>query len=139
VDVNLNTPLHLAAEQCRLGCVRALIAAKATIDAANTHGWTALHWAAKKGDKAIIQELLKAGATKTMKDADGCTPAQLAPNSDIAALLHLETAAGPCALCKKAQGDDGKPCMRCARCKNVFYCSQKCQAEDWKTHKSSCK
>ena len=28
--------------------------------------------------------------------------------------------------------------FRCSRCKNVFYCSQKCQKISWKDHKVSC-
>lgn len=28
---------------------------------------------------------------------------------------------------------------RCSRCKNVIYCSEKCQTKDWKRHKTDCK
>lgn len=81
-----------------------------------------------------------------MKDADGNLPHHLAyaslsmqtrqvalvrashecrsPNPDIAALVAPETQAGSCVVCNRTAGDDGKPCMRCARCKSVFYCSQ---------------
>lgn len=27
---------------------------------------------------------------------------------------------------------------RCARCKNAWYCSKKCQNEDWSSHKVTC-
>lgn len=39
-----------------------------------------------------------------------------------------------CALC--AQGDCTK---KCGRCKQVYYCSVKCQKKHWKIHKHSCK
>ncbi|XP_067669581.1 uncharacterized protein [Haliotis asinina] len=43
---------------------------------------------------------------------------------------HLET----CYRCKK-RGDGMK---KCARCKNVLYCSKSCQREDWPRHKRDC-
>jgi hypothetical protein len=27
---------------------------------------------------------------------------------------------------------------RCGRCRNAWYCSKKCQTEDWKSHKVNC-
>ena len=29
--------------------------------------------------------------------------------------------------------------QRCTRCKNVWYCDEKCQKLDWKQHKINCK
>ena len=38
-------------------------------------------------------------------------------------------------LCRKC-GNIGY--YRCSNCKNVIYCSQKCQIDDWPKHKSEC-
>ncbi len=38
-------------------------------------------------------------------------------------------------LCRKC-GNIGY--YRCSGCKNVIYCSQKCQIDDWQKHKSEC-
>jgi len=45
--------------------------------------------------------------------------------------ITLETV---CAVCLKTAET-----KRCSQCLGVFYCSQKCQAEDWPKHKSKCK
>lgn len=29
--------------------------------------------------------------------------------------------------------------LKCAKCKNIFYCNKECQKEDWKWHKYECK
>jgi hypothetical protein len=39
-----------------------------------------------------------------------------------------------CAHC----GQTGYNFKRCSQCKNVFYCSSKCQCADWPKHKSIC-
>ena len=39
-----------------------------------------------------------------------------------------------CKVCGKGEGD----LKRCAKCKRIFYCSRKCQVDDWPTHKSVC-
>merc|ERR1712166_136397 len=39
-----------------------------------------------------------------------------------------------CAHC----GDSGPQLLRCSRCKEVWYCTQKCQKAGWKQHKKDC-
>ncbi|KAE8446410.1 hypothetical protein EG329_012015 [Mollisiaceae sp. DMI_Dod_QoI] len=43
-----------------------------------------------------------------------------------------------CAVCNKIETDSIK-LQLCARCKKSKYCSKECQAEDWPSHKTSCK
>lgn len=42
---------------------------------------------------------------------------------------------GKCAACFKPL----EAPKRCGKCKSIFYCSQKCQADNWKVHKTQCK
>jgi len=42
-----------------------------------------------------------------------------------------------CCKCQKSMPI--KELFRCARCKNVLYCSQQCQITDWSQHKKECK
>ncbi|KAF7375686.1 histone-lysine N-methyltransferase SMYD3 [Mycena sanguinolenta] len=41
-----------------------------------------------------------------------------------------------CVVCFDEEAS--KSLMRCSTCKNRFYCSAKCQKNDWKEHKWSC-
>ncbi|TVY20425.1 hypothetical protein LARI1_G001024 [Lachnellula arida] len=43
-----------------------------------------------------------------------------------------------CAVCNIIETDDRK-LLTCARCKKTRYCSKDCQAENWESHKSTCK
>ena len=51
--------------------------------------------------------------------------------------IEKETA-GLCFHCGKKE--EPKESQRCARCRVVYYCSKKCQVEDWKRggHKQAC-
>lgn len=44
----------------------------ANVNYSNIHGVTALHEAVVRGDKGIVEELLKFGALSTIKATSGC-------------------------------------------------------------------
>ncbi len=41
----------------------------------------------------------------------------------------------PCLVCKTTKAKT----KRCSKCVSAYYCSSKCQKEDWKNHKALCK
>jgi hypothetical protein len=55
------------------------------------------------------------------------------PVAALAGSLKITDLTNHCGAC-------GKPCgmMRCARCRNIFYCDATCQKTNWKTHKTVC-
>ena len=79
------------AECLRYGQLQAadwLIAHGADPNFADTNGWTALHYAARRGVRPeLIHALLTAGADPTAKTTDGERPADLARKPDIKTLL----------------------------------------------------
>ena len=79
VDAAGETPLHGAAAWGRSSMVRYLLSvgARHDIKAKNTNDMTPLHWAARANLKSV-QILLKAGANKEAKDAQGNTAYDLA-------------------------------------------------------------
>ncbi|KAF8309755.1 hypothetical protein DL93DRAFT_1702815 [Clavulina sp. PMI_390] len=44
-----------------------------------------------------------------------------------------------CAVCGSAWSIDGQALQVCSGCRNITYCSRKCQRSDWPTHKAPCK
>ncbi len=46
-----------------------------------------------------------------------------------------------CRVCSNSNISDGEPYMCCSKCKSVYYCSVKCEKDDWKNrgHKEECK
>jgi ankyrin repeat protein len=70
--------------------VRALLAKKADVNAPQTDGTTALHWAVYEENATLVDELLRAGADANVSNREGATPfylASIAGNPDIMAKL----------------------------------------------------
>ncbi len=40
---------------------------------------------------------------------------------------------GTCPVCKKSAS------LKCAGCRQIFYCRRECQKKHWKKHKNECK
>lgn len=58
--------------------VQALIGSGADLEQKDDYGWTALNWAAGRGDAAIVRLLLEAGANAVNRGRDRRTPYQIA-------------------------------------------------------------
>lgn len=52
-------------------------------------------------------------------------------------LLTNPLAMSSCALCGVSEADASL--LKCSSCRSCCYCSQKCQQQDWETHKQICK
>jgi ankyrin repeat protein len=80
-------PLHAAAAGGHSELVWLLIASDAPVNARQPGGYTALHSAARNGDAESVRALLSAGADPTLAADDGTTPASLATDESVRALL----------------------------------------------------
>jgi uncharacterized protein len=76
------------------GAVRAALARKADVNAAQVDGTTALHWAVEHDDAELAETLLRAGARVAARTREGVTPLQLAAVNGSAAMLDRLLKAG---------------------------------------------
>jgi ankyrin repeat protein len=74
--------------------VRALLAKKADVNAPQTDGTSALHWAVRANDVELTEMLLKAGARASTANQSGATPMLLAATNGNATILERLIAAG---------------------------------------------
>jgi ankyrin repeat protein len=93
--------------------VRALMAGRPDVNAAEPDGTTPLHWAVQRGDEALVDRLLRAGARVQAATRYGVTPLYLACVNGNAAVVErlLEAGADPGA----AMPDGETPLMTAAR------------------------
>ena len=89
------TPLADAAMRGEMQAVRSLIAQKANVNVAQGDGMTALHWAADRGDVAMAELLLRAGAKTTAVTRAGAnTPLHVAARNGQGGVVKALLAAG---------------------------------------------
>src|SRR5262245_62003966 len=86
-------PLIEAVKNGDLTAVRKLLETSA-VNVAEPDGTTALHWAANRGDVAIVKALLAAGANPKAVTALGVTPLSLAAENGDPVLVEMLLKAG---------------------------------------------
>lgn len=92
IDVNALTdfnwtPLHIAVQSNRFDNCELLIHSGVCIDYKDNDCNTALHFAAEFGYKAIIELLIKNGASELIKNAKGLIPKELCQTQDLLSLF----------------------------------------------------
>src|SRR6185436_455263 len=83
-----------AAQRSDRDAIRTLIQQKADLNAAQTDGMTAIHWAARQNDLDTVQMLLKAGAKADITTRYGVTPLYIACTIGNAAMIDVLLKAG---------------------------------------------
>ena len=83
-----------AAKRGDRDAVRAALARKADVNAAQIDGSTALHWAAERDDLDMADQLIRAGARVTARTREGVTPLQLAATNGSATMIDRLLKAG---------------------------------------------
>lgn len=71
-------PLHSALSNRKYRAAEILIAHGADVNAMQSAGWTSLHYAAAVGNARIVEQLLAAGASRTMHNHSGQIAADVA-------------------------------------------------------------
>ena len=74
--------------------IRVAVARKANVNAAQSDGSTALHWAVERDDVEMVDLLLRAGASVTARTREGVTPLQLAATNGSAPIIDRLQKAG---------------------------------------------
>lgn len=88
MDDDKNEALREAACVGDLRQLDKLLGQNADVNSVNAvNGWTALHWACKRGHVTLVGNLLKCGADKSIRNNKNESPADLTTNNQIRELL----------------------------------------------------
>ncbi|XP_076275919.1 ankyrin repeat domain-containing protein 40-like [Rhynchophorus ferrugineus] len=75
-----------------LEAVKTLLSQNINVNSQNpVNGWTALHWACKRGNERVVRLLLTNGADKNVKNFKEETPSDICTYSNIIDILGIET------------------------------------------------
>ncbi len=88
------SPVIEAVKQGNAATLRALIAKKADVRAAERDGTTALHWAVRADDSTLVDLLLRAGADANATNRYGVSPLPLAATNGNALMVGALLKAG---------------------------------------------
>ncbi len=88
------TPLAAAVQRGDVAAVRALVARRVNVNAAEADGTTPLFWAAEAGDAELVRMLLSGGASAKGRNRYGVTPLALAAGAGSAAVVEQLLKAG---------------------------------------------
>src|SRR5438034_4311590 len=88
------TDLADAAMKGNKAAVRSLLQKKADVNAAQTDGTTALHWAVRLDDLETAELLIRSGANVSAATRGGATPLELAAVNGSAAMIEKFIKAG---------------------------------------------
>ena len=151
LDNTQKTPLHCAAVAGALSCVILLVGrpekpllTPEQMEAVDSIGFMALHYAAFGGHEKVCGVLLAVGARLDAITKAGSTPLSLAQaeHPDNASLTELLSGRGPANLPGTVCDHCGKPAGRrmlaCGVCQSVRYCDSACQVAAWPGHKKEC-
>jgi ankyrin repeat protein len=94
-----------AVKQGNRAAVRALITARANVNAAEPDGMTPLHWAVRGDDLQTAQLLIRAGANVKAASRYGITPISLAAQNGNAPLVEMLLVAGADAKSVQPEGE----------------------------------
>ena len=89
-----DTRLADAVEARQKDTVRSLIAQKADVNAAQSDGTTALHWAVREDDAEMVDLLMRAGANVKVANRFGATPLSLAATNGNGGIVEKLLAGG---------------------------------------------
>lgn len=137
---DINTPLCIAVQNGNKDMVVCLVEELgADVNQAESDGSTPLMQASGRKQEKIGRYLLKNGANAQASFSNIGT-AHRHGGRHLQSLASIEQIAYLDARTHYANpGCSGAGLKKCANCKEVFFCSKKCQVTHWPAHKANCK
>ncbi|KAI5476638.1 hypothetical protein MNV49_007416 [Pseudohyphozyma bogoriensis] len=103
-------------------------------DESQAHGFEMIWLKTYSENKGIMEQLQAAGWIRdsTRRIQQGYVSLPM-----VEIRLHESEVSQQCPACEQFElATDEKRFKRCGKCKKTYYCSEKCQTDDWKIHKT---